>query len=52
MNKFSNITEYTVTQLNNSIQNIIEDSFKIISVSGEISQIKKHSSGHIYRRLD
>ena len=30
MNKFSNITEYTVTQLNNSIQNIIEDSFKII----------------------
>ncbi len=51
MNKFSNITEYTVTQLNNSIQNIIEDSFKIISVSGEISQIKKHSSGHIYFTL-
>ena len=51
MNKFSNITEYTVTQLNNSIQNIIEDSFKIISVSGEISQIKKHSSGHIYFKL-
>ena len=51
MNKFSNISEYTVSQLNKSIKNIIEGNFKIIKVSGEISQVKKHSSGHIYFTL-
>ena len=51
MNKFSNISEYTVSQLNKSIKNIIEGNFKIIKVSGELSQVKKHSSGHIYFTL-
>ena len=32
MNKFSNISEYTVSQLNKSIKNIIEGNFKIIKV--------------------
>mgnify|MGYP001160124922 CR=1 FL=1 len=51
MKKNSNIVEYTVTQLNKSIKNVIEYSFLSIKVSGEISQVKKHSSGHIYFTL-
>ena len=51
MKKNSNIVEYTVTQLNKSIKNVIEYSFLSIRVSGEISQVKKHSSGHIYFTL-
>ena len=51
MNKFSNISEYTVSQLNKSIKNIIEGNFRIIKVIGELSQVKRHSSGHIYFTL-
>ncbi len=51
MNNLSNISQYTVTELNKSIKNIIESSFLIIEVSGEISDLKKHSSGHIYFTL-
>ena len=48
MNNLSNIARFTVTQLNNSIKNLIETNYSVIFVSGEISQVKKHSSGHIY----
>ena len=51
MNNLSNISQYTVTELNKSIKNIIESSFFTIEVSGEISDLKKHSSGHIYFAL-
>ena len=51
MNKISNITVFTVTQLNNSIKNLIENNYQIIEVSGEVSQSKRHSSGHIYFTL-
>ena len=51
MKKNSNILEYTVTELNKSIKNIIENSFLFIKVSGELSQVKVHSSGHIYFTL-
>ena len=51
MNKLSNISEYTVSQLNKSIKNIIEGNFDTIKVIGELSQVKKHSSGHIYFTL-
>lgn len=51
MNKFSNTSEYTVTQLNKSIKNIIEGNFRIIKVIGEINQVKRHSSGHVYFTL-
>ena len=51
MKKNSNILEYTVTELNKSIKNIIENSFLFIKVSGELSQVKFHSSGHIYFTL-
>ena len=48
MNKISNITKFTVTQLNNSIKNLIENKFELVQVIGEIIQLKKHSSGHVY----
>ncbi len=51
MNKFSNIQKFTVSQLNNSIKNLIEKKFETISVIGEVFQLKKHSSGHIYFSL-
>ncbi len=51
MNLISNIKEYTVTELNSSIKNIMEKNFNIIKVRGEISQTNKHSSGHIYFTL-
>ena len=47
----SNSDYYTVTELNNSIKKIIENSFGIIRVKGEVSQLKKHSSGHLYFSL-
>jgi len=51
VNKLSNIVSYTVTQLNDSIKNLINNSFQTIKVVGEISQVKKHTSGHIYFSL-
>ena len=51
MKVHSNIIDYTVTQLNKSIKNIIESSFFTLRVVGEVSQVKKHSSGHIYFTL-
>ena len=51
MNKLSNIAQFTVTQLNNSIKNLIENNYELIDVVGEIFQINRHSSGHIYFSL-
>ena len=48
MNLISNIKEYSVSELNSSIKNIMENNFNLIKVRGEISQTNKHSSGHIY----
>ncbi len=51
MKVLSNVIDYTVTQLNKSIKNIIESSFSALRVVGEVSQVKKHSSGHVYFTL-
>ena len=51
MNKISNISKFTVSQLNNSIKNLIENNYELIQVTGEITQLKKHSSGHVYFSL-
>ncbi len=47
------ITVISVSKLNKYIKNILEDDFilKEIFVSGEISNLKKHSSGHYYFTL-
>ncbi len=42
---------YTVTQANQIVKNLLEDSFPEILVEGEISNFKLHSSGHMYFSL-
>ena len=51
MKNLSNISEFTVSDLTNSIKKIVEGTFDLIKVSGEISQVKQHTSGHIYFTL-
>ena len=51
MNDLLNKNFFTVSELNFSIKKIIETSMHSIQVKGEISQLKKHSSGHIYFTL-
>ncbi|MBP3196684.1 MAG: exodeoxyribonuclease VII large subunit, partial [Butyrivibrio sp.] len=43
-------SEYTVTQVNAYIKNMFSQDFllKAITVKGEVSNCKYHSSGHIY----
>ncbi|MDC3091043.1 exodeoxyribonuclease VII large subunit [Rickettsiales bacterium] len=51
MNEISNINEYTVSELNNSIKKTIESNFSYIKLIGEVSKIIRHTSGHIYITL-
>ena len=41
----------SVSELNNSIKKILERSISRVRVLGEISQLKTHSSGHVYLTL-
>ena len=41
----------TVTELTTGIKTLLEDSFPYVSVAGEISNYKRHSSGHAYFSL-
>lgn len=42
---------YSVSQLNKQIREILESQYASIWVEGEISNLKRHSSGHIYLSL-
>jgi len=42
---------YTVSELTRHIRVILEDSFSLIWVEGEISNLKRQSSGHVYFTL-
>ena len=44
-------TILTVTELTVGIKSILEETFPYLSVSGEISNFKRHSSGHSYFSL-
>jgi len=44
----NNIPEYTVTQLNRSIKNILEENFQYIKLVGESGSITIANSGHVY----
>ena len=49
MNNFEdNIPEYTVTEFNNIFNETIKTAFNLIKIRGEISNLKKHYSGHFY----
>ncbi|WP_246337783.1 exodeoxyribonuclease VII large subunit [Azospirillum oleiclasticum] len=47
----SNLPEYSVGDLARALKRTIEDAYGLVRVRGEISQPKKHSSGHCYLRL-
>ncbi len=42
---------YSVTEINNNIKNILEESLGTVWLSGEISGFKHYSSGHMYFTL-
>ncbi len=44
-------TILTVTELTTGIKTLLEEAFPFLSVSGEISNYKRHSSGHAYFSL-
>jgi len=56
MNNFSTDPEfqnpvYTVSELNREVRSILEGSFPLIQVEGEISNLARPSSGHMYFSL-
>ena len=51
MNKGINIPEYQVSHFNKLIKEIVETNFDYVRIRGEISDLKKASSGHIYLTL-
>ena len=42
---------FTVSELTRRIKGVLETSFTNVSVEGEISNFKRHSSGHLYFTL-
>ncbi len=45
---FGNVREYTVSELSGALRRVVEDGFGFVRVRGEISNVKRHSSGHLY----
>ena len=45
---FSNLPEFSVTELSAALKRTVEDQFAMVRVRGEISGLKFHSSGHVY----
>ncbi|HEX2594359.1 MAG TPA: exodeoxyribonuclease VII large subunit [Rhizomicrobium sp.] len=43
-----NLPEFSVSELSNALKRTVEDAFPFVRVRGEISGLKRHSSGHIY----
>jgi exodeoxyribonuclease VII large subunit len=47
----SNLPEWTVSELSQALKRNIEQNFSYVRVRGEISGLKRHSSGHCYLTL-
>jgi len=45
---FSNLPEFSVTELSAALKRTVEEQFSLVRVRGEISGLKFHSSGHVY----
>lgn len=43
-----NLREYSVSEIAAALKRTVEDAFPLVRVRGEISNLKFHSSGHIY----
>jgi exodeoxyribonuclease VII large subunit len=44
----ANLPEYSVSEIAAALKHTVEDAFPFVRVRGEISNLKFHSSGHIY----
>jgi exodeoxyribonuclease VII large subunit len=51
MENLENKNILTVSQITSAIKNLLERSYRSISIKGEISNFKKQSSGHLYFSL-
>src|SRR4051794_38361802 len=47
----SNIPEYTVSEISGAVKRTLEGSFGRVRVRGEITELKRYPSGHIYFSL-
>jgi exodeoxyribonuclease VII large subunit len=43
-----NVPEFTVSELSQAVKRTVEGAFALVRVRGEISQFKRHTSGHVY----
>ena len=43
-----NIPEYSVSEIAFQLKRTVEDTFPLVRVRGEVSNLKFHSSGHVY----
>ncbi|MBS0643534.1 MAG: exodeoxyribonuclease VII large subunit [Proteobacteria bacterium] len=47
----SNVPEYTVTEISGAVKRTLETTFGRIRVRGELTEVKRYPSGHIYLSL-
>jgi exodeoxyribonuclease VII large subunit len=47
----TNVPVRTVSELGQALKRTVEDAYGLVRVRGEISQPKRHTSGHVYMRL-
>src|SRR6201996_9297857 len=47
----SNVPEYTVSEISGAVKRTLEGNFGRVRVRGEITELKRYSSGHIYFSL-
>jgi exodeoxyribonuclease VII large subunit len=44
----ANLPEFSVSEIAGALKRVVEDTFPFVRVRGEISNLKFHSSGHVY----
>jgi len=47
----SNLHDFTVSEISQALKRTVEEAFGYVRVRGELSQLVRHGSGHIYFRL-
>jgi exodeoxyribonuclease VII large subunit len=47
----SNVPEYTVSEISGAVRRALEGNFGRVRVRGEITELRRHTSGHIYFSL-
>ncbi|NOT40469.1 MAG: exodeoxyribonuclease VII large subunit, partial [Alphaproteobacteria bacterium] len=47
----ANVPEYTVSEISGAVKKTVERDFAFVRVRGELSGVKRHTSGHVYLDL-